>query len=190
MKKLVDFLNSPFGLLIAGAIISGLLVQYIASKWQQKNWLFQQRFTAESAKFDKELEQKYKILEEINGSVAEILTHSQDVVVGHLKQVPTRQRDEEIRSYNEAVMKWETNFRIYTIRLKTFFTNKELPVMWDAIKKERDSLDVALYLLTAQRQGTPDECLGMINKISDMAVNLSQRMLAEINQMKQRGFKL
>jgi hypothetical protein len=62
--------------------------------------------------------------------------------------------------------------------------------MWDAIKKERDSLDVALYLLTAQRQGTPDECLGMINKISDMAVNLSQRMPAEINQMKQRGFKL
>ncbi len=92
MKKLLEFLNSPFGLLIAGAIISGLLVQHITSKWQQKSRLFQQRFTAESAKFDKELEQKYKILEEINGSVAEILTHSQDVVVGHLKQVPTRQR--------------------------------------------------------------------------------------------------
>jgi len=190
MKKLAEFLNSPFGLLIAGAIISGLLVQYIASKWQQKNWLFQQRFTAESAKFDKELEQKYKILEEINGSVAEILTHSQDVTVGYMKQVPAKQREEEILNYNEAQMKWEKNFRIHTIRIKTFFTDKKLQTMWDDIKKERDSLDVALYLLTARGQGTPEECLDMINKISDMTVNLSQRMLAEVNQMKQRGSNL
>ena len=58
-----------------------------------------------------------------------------------------------------------------------------------SIKKERDSLDVAIYLLTAQGQGSPDECLALINKISDMTVVLSQRMFAEIGQMKQRSFK-
>lgn len=189
MNKLVQFLNSPLGLVIAGAIISGLLVQYIAARWQHKNWLFQQGFTAEQAQFGKELDQKYKMLEEINGAVGEILTHSQNVVVGHMKEVPVKQLNEEMRSYNEAVMKWEANFRIYMIRLKTFFTDKDLPGMWGAIKKERDNLDVAIYLLTAQGQGSPDECLSLINKISDMTVVLSQRMFAEIGQMKQRSFK-
>src|ERR1700675_1770749 len=85
-------------------------------KWQQRNWLFQQRFTSERTKFEKELEQKYKILEDINGAVAAILTHSQSVVVGHIKEVPPQQQIAEIEDYNKAVMKWETDFRIYVIR--------------------------------------------------------------------------
>ncbi|MDX1252697.1 MAG: hypothetical protein IDH49_10695 [Gammaproteobacteria bacterium] len=189
MNNLVQFLNSPLGLVIVGAMISGLLVQYIAARWQHKNWLFQQRFTAEQAQFGKELDQKYKMLEEVNGAVGEILTHSQNVVVGYMKKVPAKQRNEEVLSYNEAVMKWEANFRIYMIRLKTFFAGKAIPEEWDAIKKERDNLDVAIYLLTARDEGSADECLATINKIYDMTVILSQRMFAEIGQMKQRSFK-
>src|SRR5215831_8250899 len=117
MQQLLNILNAPFGLLVAGAIISGLLVQSITFKWQQRNWLFQQRFTSERTKFEKELEQKYKILEDINKAVAAILTHSQWVVVGHIKGVPPQQQNAEIEDYNKAVMKWETDFRIYVIRL-------------------------------------------------------------------------
>jgi hypothetical protein len=36
MKALLDFLNSNFGVLISGAVISGLFVQYITSTWQQR----------------------------------------------------------------------------------------------------------------------------------------------------------
>ena len=187
MKELVKFLNSPFGLLIAGAFISGLLVQYITSKWQQRNWVFQQVFTAERAKFDKELEQKYRALEGVNEAVSRILTHSQLVVVGHMKGVQSHQKNEQTQKYNEAVIEWETEFSIWGIRLETFFADKEFPKVWGDIKKERDNLDLALYMLTARKQGTPQDILKLIKQISGMTINLSKRMLEEINNMKQSG---
>ena len=187
MQQLVKFLNSPFGLLIAGAVISGLLVQYITSKWQQRNWVFQQVFTAERTKFDKELEQRYRALEGVNEAVSVILTHSQLVVVGHMKGVQSQQKNEQMQKYNEAVIQWETEFSIWGIRLETFFADKELPKLWSAIKKERDNLDLALYMLTARKQGTPEDILKLIKQISDMTIDLSQRMLEEINNMKQSG---
>ena len=187
MQLLVKFLNSPFGLLIAGAVISGLLVQYITSKWQQRNWVFQQVFTAERIKFDKELEQRYRALEGVNEAVSVILTHSQLVVVGHMKGVQSQQKNEQMQKYNEAFIQWETEFSIWGIRLETFFAAKELPKLWGAIKNERDNLDLALYMLTARKQGTPEDILKLIKQISDMTVDLSQRMFEEINNMKQSG---
>lgn len=187
MEQLMLILNSPFGLLVAGAIISGLFVQYITSKWQQRNWIFQQSFTTERAKFEKELEQKYRALESINQAVSVILTHSQLVIVGHMKRVQSQQKNEQMRKYNEAVIEWETEFSIWGIRLNTFFTDKELPAVWNAIKKERDNLDIAIYLLTAQNEGTPEDNLKLIERISNMTIDLSRRMLEEINNMKQRG---
>lgn len=188
MEQFIEILNSPIGLLVTGAIISGLLVQYITSKWQQRNWLFQQRFTTQRTKFEKELLQKYKVLEDINGAVATILTYCQMIVVGYMKRVSSQQRKEEIINYNEAVMKWETEFRIYMIRLKTIFEDKEIPELWNTIKKERDNLDVALYTLTSQNQGLPEDSLLLIENISNITVDLSQHMLTEINKMKNRPF--
>jgi hypothetical protein len=188
MEQFIEILNSPIGLLVTGAIISGLFVQYITSKWQQRNWLFQQRFTTQRTKFEKELLQKYKVLEDINGAVATILTYCQMIVVGYMKRVSSQQRKEEIINYNEAVMKWETEFRIYMIRLKTIFEDKEIPELWNTIKKERDYLDVALYTLTSQNQGLPEDSLLLIEDISNITVDLSQHMLTEINKMKNRPF--
>ncbi len=102
MEQFIKILNSPFGLLVSGTIISGLLVQYITAKWQQGNWIFQQRFTTQRTKFEKEMLQKYKVLEDINGTVATILTHCQMVVVGYTKRVSSQQQKEMTRNYNEA----------------------------------------------------------------------------------------
>ena len=187
MEQLMMILNSPFGLLVAGAIISGLLVQYITSKWQQRNWIFQQSFTTEGAKFERELEQRYKALESINRAVSVILTHSQLAVVGYAKGVPRLQMNEIKREYNEAVIEWETESRIWGIRLKTFFAAKELPAVWDDIRKQRDALDEAIHLLTDKKKGTPEDSLELIKRISKLTIDLSQCMLEEINNMKQRG---
>jgi hypothetical protein len=187
MEQLMMILNSPFGLLITGALISGLFVQYITSRWQQRSWIFQQSFIAERAKFEKELEQRYKALENINHAITEILTFSQLVVVGHMKKIQAPQKDEQMRKYNEAVIAWETDFSIWGIRLQTFFSDRELPALWNAIKKERDDLDIAIYMLTARNEGTPADSLKLIEQISSMTIALSQRMLEEINNMDQRG---
>src|SRR5215831_16882430 len=79
MKAHLEFLNSNFGVLISSAVISGLIVQYITSSWQRRSWIFQQRYMAEKATFDKELDQKYKLLEDINMAVAAVLAYSRFV---------------------------------------------------------------------------------------------------------------
>ena len=183
-KQLIVLLNSKFGLLVSGALISGVLVQCLGSKLQQDNWKLQQKFTAERARFEKELDQKYKILEDINAAVAGVLTHSQFVVVGQTKNVPREQANQLMNNYNEAVLKWDREFRLYAIRLKTLFGNQEV-AKWEAIKKERDDLDVTVYRMT-ERKSAPDNALKLIETISDRAVELSQRMISEINDMKQR----
>ena len=63
----------------------------------------------------------------------------------------------------------------------------EIPNLWGAIKKERDNLDLARYMLTARKQGTPEDVLKLIKQISGMTIDLSQRMLKEINNIKQSG---
>lgn len=149
--------------------------------------MFQQEFTAEKTKFDKELEQRYRALEGVNEAVSVILTHSQLVIVGHMKGVQPQQKTEQIQKYNEAVLQWETEVSIWGIRIETFFADKQLPNLWGAIKKERDNLDLALYMLTARKQGTPEDVLKLIKQISGMTIDLSQRMLKEINNIKQSG---
>ena len=188
MQKLIKILNSPIGLVVAGAIISGICVQYIASEWQQENWLFQQSYTAERTKFEKELEQKYKILEDTNEAVVDILTHSQMVVVDHMKQMSPQQRNEQIRKYNEAVTKWEKKFSILRIRLQTFFVDKRIFEIWNDIKEKRDRLDVSIYLLTSNNHGKSEESLALIEQITLTSIELSQYMILDINKVKQRGF--
>jgi hypothetical protein len=182
MQRLLAVLNSPIGLLLVGAVISGLLVNFIASRWQQNDWLFQQRFTAARAQFEKQLEQKYKLLEDVNLSVADILTHSQLVVVGHQKQLANAQLSALILSYNDAVLKWDSTNRLFAIRLKTIFADPELEASWEKIRMERDQLDVAIYRLTAGG-ATENECMKLIESISSTSALLSSRMLTDINAL-------
>ena len=103
-----------------------------------------------------------------------------------MKGIQGPQRNEQTRQYNEAVLAWEMKFSLWGIRLQTFFNDKELPLLWNAIKKERDNLDVAIYLLTAKNKGDPADSLKLIEHITNVTIELSQRMLEEINKMEQR----
>jgi hypothetical protein len=185
MEQLMKIVNSPFVLLVTGAIVSGLFVQYITSRWQQRHWIFQQSFTAARAKFDKELDQRYRALEGVNQAVSAILTYSQLVIVGYVKRVHSKQWEEQKRAYNKAVIEWERAFSTWGIRLRTFFTDTELPAVWSTIKDERDHLDRRIYCLTERDEGTPEDNLKLVEQISNLTVDLSQRMLKEINGMKQ-----
>ena len=87
-------------------------------------------------------------------------------------------------------MKWEIDFRIFDIRLRAFFQDTKMTELWNSIKKERDALDVKLYYLLASKdQGSPEDCYSLIEKISNMTVKLSKRMLVEITLMKVRPFE-
>jgi hypothetical protein len=184
MKALLEFLNSNFGLLISGAVFSGLVVQYITSRWQRRSWLFQQQYMAEKATFDKELDQKYKLLEDINAAVAAVLAHSRFALAAYVKSVPPEQLNQQILSYNEAVLKWESDFGLYSIRLRTLFRNEETLKQWESIKARRDDLDVAIYELTTGSQKPAESVFALLETTSDLTVELSRHMIAEIQAMK------
>jgi hypothetical protein len=186
MNALLQFLNSNFGLLISGAIISGLIVQYIASRWQQRSWIFQQQYTAEKATFDREMDQKYKLVEDINAAVAAVLAHSRFALAGYVKAVPEKQLSQLISDYNDAVLKWEADFGLYSIRLRTLFNNEEMLKQWESIKARRHDLDVAIYELTGGSQKSTEGAFALLESIADLTVGLSQHMISEIQAMKSR----
>jgi len=187
MNALHLFLNSNFGLLISGAVISGLVVQYITSRWQRRSWIFQQRYMAEKATFDKELDQKYKLLEDINTAVATVLSYSRFALAAYVKSVSQEQLNQQILSYNDAVLKWESDFGLYSIRLRTLFHNEETLKQWESIKARRDDLDVAIYELTSGSQKSTEGVFALLETIPDLTVGLSRQMIAEIQAMKSRS---
>jgi hypothetical protein len=187
MKALLDFLNSNFGVLISGAVISGLFVQYITARWQQRSWILQQQYAAEKATFDRELDQKYRLLEEINNAVASVLAHSRFVLAAYVKSVSAAQLNQQISNYNDAVLKWESDVWLYSIRVKTLFHDEGTRREWDSIKARRDELDVSIYELTSGSHESTAGALALFEKMSDSTVALSLHMIAEIQAMKSRA---
>jgi hypothetical protein len=121
MDEIARLLNSPLGLLLAGSLVSGLIVQFIVSRWQRQNWVFQQQFTDRKARTDKRLEAQYALLEAINRAVAKILTQSQNVGVGYMKGIPPKQMAGVIETYNTAVDEWEMDARGLRLQLHVYF---------------------------------------------------------------------
>jgi hypothetical protein len=187
MNTLLEFLNSDFGLLVSGAAITGLIVQYITSRWQQRSWIFQQQYTAEKATFEKELDQKFRLLEDINSAVAAILAHSGFAINAYVKAVPKKQLEQLISSYNDAVLKWESDFGLYSIRLRTLFHNEETLKQWELIKTRRNELDVLIYELSSDLQKSVEGAFALMETISDLTVELSRHMIDEIQIMKSRS---
>jgi len=142
---------------------------------------------AEKAKFDKELDQKYKLLEDINTAVAAVLAHSRFALAAYVKSVPAEQLNQQISNFNDAVLKWEADFGLYSIRLRTLFHNEETLKQWESIKARRDDLDVAIYELTSGPQKSTEGVFALLETISDLTVGLSRHMIAKIQDMKSRS---
>jgi hypothetical protein len=185
MDEIARFVNSPLGLLLAGSLVSGLIVQFIVSRWQRQNWVFQQQFTDRKARTDKRLEAQYALLEAINRAVAKILTQSQNVAVGYIKGIPPKQLAGVIETYNTAEDEWEMNARGFRLQLQVYFRTDGLIKQWDAIKQQRDELDVAIYQLSTGEK-TPEECLPQISALSEAVEKLSRMMYEEINRQEEQ----
>ncbi len=186
MKKIYSFLNSPLGLLLCGATISGLLVPIITFKWQENEWYNQQEFTAKQSLFQKNLDEKYRLVTEANEALADILTHSQLVAVCCQKNVSSKQMNSEINKYNDAVTKWEKKYHVIKINLEAFFTTDSIFLEWETIKKLRDKLDVILYRLQSSKSIKVGKTIALINDITAKQVHLSKLMLAEIKFSKRK----
>jgi hypothetical protein len=185
MDDIARFVNSPLGLLLAGSLVSGLIVQFIVSRWQRQNWIFQQQFTDRKARMDKRLEAQYGLLEAINHAVAKILTHSQNVAVGYIKGFAPKQMTDVIETYNAAVDEWEMDARGFWLQLQVYFDTDALIKQWSVIKQQRDELDVVIYQVGIGEK-TPEDCLQRISALSGAAEKLSRMMYEEIGRQEEQ----
>jgi hypothetical protein len=144
LRDMVRFLNSPFGLLLAGSLISGLIVQYIVSHWQQQNWIFQQQFTNRTAQMNKQLDAKYQLLDDINRAASKVFTYAYNVAMGYGQHVPKQQLAVRLDAYNAAVTEWNVDVLRLRLRLQVHFGSDPLLKQFDVIVKHLTELDLAI----------------------------------------------
>ena len=69
------------------------------------------------------------------------MAHSRFVIAAHVKGVPDEQRNELTLNYNQAVLKWDSDFGLHSIRLRTLFDNGETIKRLAGVYKLRVALD-------------------------------------------------
>ena len=104
--KIFSSLQHPLLLLIVGGIITGLLLPYITTQWQNHQ---------------KELELKTDLVSEISDSIASVLTKTQVK-----KAVASTTYDE----FYDAYKNWESSRAIIKSKLSAYYPNSDLPSLW------------------------------------------------------------
>jgi hypothetical protein len=196
MEDIMNFLNSPFGLLLTGALVSGLFVQFIVINWQNKrqeqNWVQQQRFTNSKIKMDKRLDEQYKLLEEINNAAFEMMARSEGYLEIYSKikkrlselssatdayNMLNEQLSNETLDYNKVNDIWQIKVRTIPIKLRLYF-NIDLSEQWSSIKEQFDDLDRAI-----SRRENRDICNEKIKGMYQAMEKLFQKMYTEMNNL-------
>jgi hypothetical protein len=64
-------------------------------------------------------------LQKQHADVATVLLYSRFALAAYAKSVPAEQLSQQISNYNDAILKWEADFGLYSIRLRSLFNNEE-----------------------------------------------------------------
>ncbi len=105
-------------------------------------------FTDQKIQIDKRIEAQYKLLDETNRAIAKILAHSQNIAVSYQKNIADEQLESKIKAYNAVQFGWEVDARGFWLKLRVYFNTEAIIKKWDAIKQQRDELDIAIYQLS------------------------------------------
>jgi hypothetical protein len=120
-KRAVEsYLSNPLLLLVIGGIISGLLIPYITSQWQNH---------------EKELELKTGIVSRISEEVSRVLTTAQFAAANRTGQA----------EYLQAYYEWEAAHSAIGSYLRAYFSNTNIGEEWD----EYANVTTSLFRLTA-----------------------------------------
>jgi hypothetical protein len=113
-------------------------------------------------------------------------SNSKFVIAAYLKGVPAKQLSEQTARYNEAVLEWESEVGLYSIRLKTLFASHKSLAKWESIRAQRDQLDIVIYQLTQGDAKSADGAAGLVDAIAEHTVELSRQLISEIGDEKRR----
>jgi hypothetical protein len=106
-KRAVEsYLSNPLLLLVVGAVISGLLIPYITSQWQNH---------------EKELELKTNLVTRISESLSGVLTTAQFSAANRTEQA----------EYLQAYYEWEATHSAIGSYIRAYFPNTYIGEEWD-----------------------------------------------------------
>jgi len=107
-------LQHPFILLIAGAVISGLLIPFLTRRWQDHQ---------------KELEIKIDLVNRINEAVSSVAASVQfSEMVEHLNKDDRKQDAQKL--LDQAFLSWEKSSAIIGAELRAYFPKKQFEKKW------------------------------------------------------------
>jgi hypothetical protein len=159
-----EILSNQFFLLIIGGILTGLLVPYITTQWQNH---------------EKELEIKTNLVSEISESVTRMLMAIQFVEVSQSRGINNSLKNEE---YDNEYRDWKINSDVIQSQINAYFPSIDIDENW---KKFSNAVE-DLYALS----GTSREDL-RINLMQKIQYHLSKEInLTTWNILKNRTYNI
>lgn len=142
------FAQHPALLLLLGFILTSGFGTWLAYYWQSKEWSRQQAQIAQQS----QLEQKYKIIEEVIKAVSETKAAAEDVLIIFDSPTSNKKLSKELperRNYwqNQGSRNWRISAPVLPTKLKFNFNNPEAQSVFDQISLKRRFLGNAINLL-------------------------------------------
>jgi hypothetical protein len=107
-----DFLAHPLFLLLAGAVLTGLLIPALTRRWQNRQ---------------KALELKTELIGEISESITEMVMAVQFVHLGATSMDQQR--------FDEAYREWEARSAVIGTKLQAYFPKTAIPAEWNRLSE-------------------------------------------------------
>lgn len=109
---MADILAHPLFLLLAGAVLTGLLIPALTRRWQNRQ---------------KALELKTELIGEISESITEMVMAVQFV---HLRAASMDQQ-----KFDEAYREWEARSAVIGTKLQAYFPSTTIPAEWTMLSE-------------------------------------------------------
>ena len=136
MMKLLNFLNTGFGLLLIGSLVGtvGLFT------WQRRDWLAKQQHLRAQVMLDRRI----GIIERVNADVGRLLAAATIPVVDIRKNAPAGQKNEGMTKYNDQQVEWFEAYSSYETLLAFYFSPSLSEAFVSRIVGGYEKIDVAV----------------------------------------------
>lgn len=133
-------LQHPLVLLVVGFIMTGVVVQFLASSWQSREWNRQQTRLAQL----REVDQKYEVINEVNKALAEINAAENSVLrlfTNSLRadELTTEERERET-NWGQAKKNWDVASGVLRQKVAVHFKDRQALALFDMIVSRKQEI--------------------------------------------------
>ncbi len=140
MNSLFTFLNTNFGVLLAGSAFAALGL----FTWQRQDWLFKERYQRSQVMLDRQLD----IMANVNKDAGRLIALAASISAPVLKGgVSDEQTFESIRAYNEFQSHWFGICEAYKASIAFYFPPAIIDA-FDRVTGAMEDLDLSLAHVT------------------------------------------